>query len=247
MNELKYRPEFLSVLANYKLSPVAMDILRRTRLVLLAGPTSSGRNTIINELIKTGDYYHIVSDTTRLIRVKDGLPTEENGREYWFRSEQEMLAGLRRGQYIEAAIIHNQQVSGCNYRELAKAIVAKKIAIKDIEQVGAQTIHELYPDATIIFIIPPSFEAWMKRLRGRGDLPADEIQRRLISAREELTAALEHNYYRFVINENIIDTVAEVSAIAGFGLPDLITQRRSRQLAERLNLATKNYLLSKET
>jgi len=182
MNELKHSAEFRSVLTDYKLSPSALAILRQAPLVLLVGPTSSGRNTIIDRLVETGDYYHIVSDTTRHIRDKNGKPIEKNGREYWFRSDQDMLDGLRSGQYMEAAIIHHQQVSGCNINELVKALTTKKIALKDIEPGGAHTIHGLKPDATIIFIVPPSFEAWMQRLLGRGGIPAEELRRRLESA-----------------------------------------------------------------
>jgi guanylate kinase len=242
MGELKHRAEFRSILADYVLSPSAMNILRHTPLVLLAGPTSSGRNTIISELVKTGDYYHIVADTTRQIREKDGKPIEENGREYWFRGEEDMLADLRKGQYMEAAIIHNQQVSGCSIRELTKAREASQIAIKDIEPNGAHTIHGIKPDTTIIFIVPPSFESWMQRLRERGCLPLDEVQRRLTSACGEFMMALTHSYYVFVINEKLVSTVAEVHAVAKLGEVDPVKQQYGRQLVEALNQATREYL-----
>src|SRR5689334_7205560 len=104
MNKLKHLVEFQKVLEHYQVSDENKAILKQTRLVLLDGPTSSGRNTIIDELVKTGDYFHIVSDTTRQPRHKDGKPIEENGREYWFRSEDDVLAGLKNGDYMEAAI-----------------------------------------------------------------------------------------------------------------------------------------------
>src|SRR5579885_607634 len=111
MNRLEHLQEFKTVLANYRISPASQRILQQTNLVLLAAPTSAGRNTIIRELLKTGDYHYIVSDTTRQPRINDGIP-EQNGVEYWFRSEADILKDLAAGQYVEAAIIHNQQVSG---------------------------------------------------------------------------------------------------------------------------------------
>ncbi|HUC87863.1 MAG TPA: hypothetical protein VMR95_01815 [Candidatus Binatia bacterium] len=242
MNELKHSAEFHSVLENYKPSPAAMDILRQIKLVLLVGPTASGRNTIINELVKTGEYYHQVSDTTREIRIKDGQPIEKNGREHWFRSEEEILGGLRKGQYVEAAIIHNQQVAGRNIKEVSKALDDNKIAVQDIEPVGAQTMHDLKPDTIIIFILPPSFEIWMDRLEGRGGVPTDELLRRLVSARAELRAALDHDYYHFVINDKVENAVSEINAIVQLGQVDHEKQRRGRELAQKLKLVTVEHL-----
>ena len=238
MNELIHRTEFLSALADYKLSPAALKVVQDTKLVILAGPTSSGRNSIIAELVKNDDFYHIVSDTTRHIRLKNGKPIEKNGREYWFRSETEVLDGLRQGQYMEAAILHNQQVSGCSISELIKANKANKIAVKDIDTVGAHTIHEIKPDTTIIFILPPDFETWMQRLRGRGGIADDEIIRRLKSAHQELAAALENIYYQFVINGRLKDAVNQVQTIAKYKALDPEQQQRGRKLAEKLNSLT---------
>ncbi len=171
--------EFRSVLNGYKLSDKSLALLNATKLVLLVGPTACGRNTIISELVETGEYHHIVSDTTRLIRTKDGKPVEVNGREYWFRKEDDILLDLQNGAYMEAAIIHNQQVSGCNMRELEAARQADKIAIKDIEPDGAHFVHSMKQDTVIIFVLPPSFETWMHRLYTRSDLPEDEILLRI--------------------------------------------------------------------
>src|SRR5947209_4084329 len=120
MNELVHKAEFHTLLADYKLSKASLLTLSQTKLVLLVAPTSSGRNTIIRELLKTGDYYFIVSDTTRKPRVNDGIP-ERDGVEYWFRSEEEVLEDIKQGKYLEAAVIHEQQVSGISIRELQKA------------------------------------------------------------------------------------------------------------------------------
>jgi guanylate kinase len=242
MNELKHGAEFRSVLEGYRPSPAAMDILQQTELVLLVGPTASGRNTIIRELVNTGEYYHPVPDTTRQIRIKDGQPIEKNGREYWFRSEEEVLDGLHKGQYVEAAIIHNQQVSGRNIKELSKALGDNKIAVEDIEPVGAQFMYELKPDTIIIFILPPSFEAWMQRLLGRGGVDEDEIRRRLISAREELTAALECDYYKLVVNDKLEESIAEIQLIVKQGLISSAKQSRAQELARDLDQAIKEYL-----
>lgn len=233
MNQLRHVAEFRSVLDNYRLSETAAKTLAAVRLVLLVAPTASGRNTIIEELLKSGDYYFIVSDTTRLPRVNNGIP-EKTGREYWFRDEEAILGELRKGEFLEAAIIHNQQVSGISIRELEKARAKRKIAITDIEVAGAATIHEAKPDSLICFMVPPSFEIWLERIHKRGNMPADELQRRFTSAAKEFEAAFEDEYYRFVLNDTIAGTTAEMHDLVTTGRYDPLKEKFARETAETL-------------
>lgn len=234
--------EFRSVLNGYTLSKESLHTLLATKLALLVGPTACGRNTIINELVETGAYYHIVSDTTRTIRTKGGKPVEVNGREYWFRNEDDVLADLQQGEYMEAAIIHNQQVSGCNMRELEAAKQADKIAIKDMEPNGTHFVHGMKPDAVIIFVLPPNFDEWMHRLRTRSELPEDEIRRRLESSDAEIEVALHRDYYKFVINDRLEVAIMEVDMIAREGRTDAARQQAGRELAQQLHRDIKAYL-----
>jgi guanylate kinase len=242
MNQLKYAAEFRKVLANYHLSKAAQKTLKEVRLLLLVGPTSSGRNTLINELIKTGQYYHIVSDTTREKREKDGVSIEMDGREYWFRSEEEVLEGLKQGEYIEAAIIHNQQVSGCNFHELIAAHKARQIAIKDIEPGGAQALHDLKPDTLVVFSIAPSFDIWMERLHARGQMEPAELIRRMESAAKELETAFKCDYYRFIINDTIEGATAEVHRLATTGYYDPFKEKLARETTEKIYKQVLSYL-----
>ncbi|MEO6513933.1 MAG: hypothetical protein ABIR37_04590 [Candidatus Saccharimonadales bacterium] len=242
MNQLEHADEFRDILKDYHPSKLAKQTLADVPLMLLVGPSAAGRNTLINELVKTGKYYHIVSDTTREKRTKDGEAIEVDGREYWFHSEEEVLTGLKRGEYIEAALIHNQQVSGCNFRELIAAHDANQIAIKDIDPVGARTLHDLKPDSLIIFSVVPSFDIWMERLHSRGQMAPDELIRRMHSAEEELLTALESDYYRFIINDTVEGTTAEVHRLATTGYYDPFKERLARETTERLLGEVKRYL-----
>jgi guanylate kinase len=243
MNQLEHTAEFRSVLGSYTLSSSAKKTLEETKLVLLVGPSSSGRNTVINELVKTGDYHYVVSDTTREKRVKNGVPIEQDGREYWFRDEADVLNDLQNGEFLEAAIIHEQQVSGISIREIEKARADGRIAITDIEPTGADTIHQLKPDATVIFVVPPHFEAWIARLKRRSDLPDDEINRRILAACKEIQTALSRDYYTYVVNDELEETVEDINAIAkSSGQPDHEKQAHGRQVAENLYQAAQVYL-----
>jgi guanylate kinase len=92
---------------------------------MLSAPTAAGRNTIIKNLIMTGKYFYVISDTTRIPRINNGTP-ERSGNEYWFKTETEFLDNLKNGEYIETAIIHNQQISGISLTEMHRANRSKK-------------------------------------------------------------------------------------------------------------------------
>ena len=242
MNQLAHINEFKDVLAHYRLSDQAKRILTDLQLVVLVGPTASGKNTIIQELMKLGHYHYIVSDTTRQPRVNDGI-LEQNGREYWFKTEDEMLQALREGQFLEAALIHNQQVSGTSIRELQAALQTNKTALAEIDIVGAGKTYIAKPDTIIIFNVPPNFEVWMNRLQGRGQLPETEVRRRLEASLAEFEAALTHDYYRFVINGDIAETVAAIDAMAAQDAHDTQHEYAARELVKELHRQTNDYLL----
>jgi guanylate kinase len=231
-NRLDHLAEFREILAHYRISDTSKQILDKTKLALLVAPTAGGRNTIIRELLKTGAYHYIVSDTTRHPRVNNGVP-EQNGIEYWFRNEEEVLADLNRGKFLEAAVIHNQQVSGISIRELEQAMNENKIALADIEIIGMQNIIEAKPDTYPLFVIPPSFKEWLKRLDSRGQMAAVEKQRRLQSAYGEFKAALEKDYYLFVINDTIPHAVEQIQAITHGHINEGL-QLKAKALAEEL-------------
>lgn len=213
MNSLAHKTQFEELLLNYQPSPEVSYILNKLSIVILTAPTASGRNTIINALIDTGGYQPLVSDTTREPRVNDGV-LEKSGREYWFRSEEEFLTGLKNNEFLEAAIIHDQQVSGISLRELKKLSTSDKIAINEIEVVGADHLHALNPNTKFIFVLPPDFMIWMERLEKRGKMTTEELHRRLKSAELELQIALTRDYFSLVVNNNLIQAVHDVDLLA---------------------------------
>ncbi len=241
MNDLQYSEQFHRYLDNYRLSEAAAKKIAKLRLVLLVGPSSSGRNAVIRELLKTNEFHWIVSDTTREPRINDGVP-EVNGREYWFRSDEEVLEDIKTGHYLEAAIIHKKHVYGISVRELNKALADNKIAITDVDVVGAANIHKAKPDTLVMFVIPPSFPVWIERLHHRGVLPEEEVRRRLESALQEFQAALEEDFYVYVVNDKLDDAAAKMYELAKFGRIDPIEQEKARALVEHLLRDTRAYL-----
>ena len=242
MNQLHKLAEFRRVLSRYHPSPATLDTLQQINLALLIGPTSCGRNTIIKHLVKNGHYHSIVSDTTRRPRSNDGV-MEQDGVEYWFRSEEDILADLKKGRFLEAAIIHQQQVSGISMRELEQAATEGRVAINEIEVVGGDNVHSMKPNAKFVFILPPGFDECMARITLRGAVPEDELRRRLHSAVHEITTGLERDYYVFVVNDTFSHAAERVDNIVRFNkTPDEEYQAFARQTAEQLVVDIKSHL-----
>lgn len=232
-HSLKHYQQFKEILADYKISQRAKQALQGLKLVLMVAPTSTGRNTVIGKLLETGAYYFIVSDTTRPPQVRDGK-LEKDGEQYFFRSEEDILKDLEAGEFLEAAIIHEQQVSGISIRELEKAKNYEKIAITDIEVVGADNVMQAKPDTVAIFLVPPSYEEWHRRLEARSEMSEAELRNRLRGADKEFVAALERTYYQFVIADNLAETVAKVDRIAQVQANSSEDQK-ARELAKQLH------------
>jgi len=240
---LKHLDEFERVLENYTPSKHSLQILNSLPLVLLAGPTTAGRNTLINILVETGRYHYVVSDTTRPKRTNNGI-LERDGVEYWFKSEDEVLEGLKNGDYIEAAIIHQQQVSGQNIAQIEAAQKAHEIAINEVQNDGAASIYRFKPDTLIIFLMPPSFDKWMERIKRRGETTDAELRRRFQSATDEISDALKKDYYQFVINHEIHEAARAVDELANGRAIDPEKQQLGRDHAEQLLIDVQMFLAS---
>lgn len=233
MNHLKHFDEFEAVLAQYQPSAQAQQTLHETKLVLLTGTSSSGRNTIINRLTQSGDYHFIVSDTTRKPRTNDGV-LEQHGREYFFRSEEGMLEDLQNGMFLEAEIIHGQQVSGISIRELEKAQRQHKTAITDIDIGGISNIIRSKPDTIALMVVPPSYDEWQARVQNRGMIPADEWRRRQETACRIFEAALAGTDFQYIITRDVEVSAAQINAIVANGHQPAELQSEGRRITEQL-------------
>jgi guanylate kinase len=208
---LHHRREFQAVLKNYQPSPEAYEILRRIPLVIMLGVTGSGRNTIINHLVGSDTYHFVVSDTTRPPKLRDGA-MEQDGVQYHFRTEKEVLADLQNGLYLEAELIHNQQVSGMSIRELEQTATSGKIPVNEIDIGGTLSVRAAKPDTIFFFIIPPSFKEWLYRLRGREVMSEQELRNRLETAVKVIDEALSRNDFVFIVNESSHRSAEEIDA-----------------------------------
>ena len=236
--DLKHIESFRDILRNYSPANEAIDTLGSIELVILLGVTGSGRNTIIDRLVSTGRYHFIVSDTTRLPKVRDGL-LEQDGVQYHFRTEEEVLQDLKDGKFLEAEVIHNQQVSGISIRELERARSSGKIPINEVDIAGTVNIVAAKPDTKMFFIIPPSYDEWTRRLYAREEMSQQELSNRMNTAVRVLETGLSSDHFKFIINELPDEAAQAIDRQVTSGIFDEAHDRIAREIAQEILVETK--------
>lgn len=228
---LHNKDAFEKILAHYQVSDHAKGLLKNINMVGLGGLAGGGRNTVISYLVNNANYHFIVSDTTRPPKLRNGV-MEIDGVSYHFRREEDMLHEIEAGEFLEAEVIHNQQVSGVSIRELVNAHETGKIPIHDFEFGGLENIYNAKPDAHIIGLLPPSYDEWIRRFTEREEISEQELLNRLRTAKEVLTRMLERPYFKLVINDRIEQCASDIREIVEQGnyAPEKAAQ--CRQVAE---------------
>ena len=175
------------------------------KIIVISGASGVGKSTILAEVMKARqDLVFSVSATTRPMR-----PGEADGVNYHFISRESFLDMVRKGEFLEYDE-HHDNLYGTLFSAVKDA-TEKGHVVLDIEPNGAMNVRRKYPDAILIFIMPPSWEALEARLRGRGDTPEEQVQTRLVRARWEMDQADKYDYQ--VINDQVETCVAEVLKI----------------------------------
>lgn len=209
---LHNKQAFQDALLHYEASEHAKRVLASTPFVALSGLAGGGRNTVINHLVERYNYVFAISDTTRPPKLRDGK-MEQDGINYYFRNEEDMLRDIKNGEFIEAEIIHNQQVSGTSIREIERLVETGKIPIHDFEYGGVNNVQKTKWDATIIGLIPPNYDEWIRRLRGREIIHDQEFHNRLITAEKVLENMLSHDHFKIVVNDTIEQCIQDIRQI----------------------------------
>ena len=209
---MRNKEEFRRLLDNYRISEESSAKLQKVRMAVFSGLAASGRNTIINKLIETGLYHFLISDTTRPPKLRDGK-MEQDGVNYHFVTEEQFLDNLKNGRVIEAELIHEQQVSGTMVSEVLYAADLNKIALAEVEYLGANNIARANPNAVMIGLIPPSYDEWIRRFTSREEISSGEFRNRLLTAKNVLWNFLEKPYYKILVNDNLDEAVKKAREI----------------------------------
>ena len=146
-----------------------------------------------------------MSCTTRAAR-----PGEGDGRDYYFLSREAFLTKRDAGEFAESAEVHGR-LYGTLKREINRVLGAGKHVLLDIDVQGARQIQAAFPEAVTVFVLPPSGEVLLERLRARKSESPQQLVVRLHSALDELRAVEEYEYV--VVNDELEQAVRRVGAI----------------------------------
>jgi guanylate kinase len=186
-------------------------------LLVLSAPSGGGKSSIARNLLQgRDDLGYSVSATTRPMR--EG---ERDGVDYYFLTREEFLRRRETGAFLESAT-YGGHLYGTLRSEIDRIFASGRHAVLDIEIEGARQIRASFPNSLHLFVLPPSAEVLIGRLKGRNTEPAEAVRQRIARAVEELDAVTEYDYV--VVNQDLVIAVAQVAAIL-----DAEARRVSRQ------------------
>ncbi len=183
-----------------------MSVGRRGFPLVVAAPSGAGKTSIARALVaRVEDLVFSVSATTRAAR-----PGEREGVDYLFVGEADFDSLLESGDLLEWAVVHGRRY-GTPRAAVARAIAAGAVVVLDIDVQGARQVRSAFADAVLVFVLPPSADALVRRLAGRASEGRDELRRRLLNAKAELAEANAFDYV--VVNDELERAVDSVQAI----------------------------------
>lgn len=176
----------------------------RSRLLVLAGPTAVGKGTVAAHIRENNPEIHLsVSATTRPAR-----PGEVDGVHYYFVDDAEFDRLIAEDELLEYAVVHNRSRYGTPRAPIDAALAEGRTVLLEIDLQGARQVRKAEPAATLIFLLPPTWDELVQRLVGRGTEGAEERARRLRTAKVELAAQNEFDH--LIVNEDVATAAAEV-------------------------------------
>lgn len=183
----------------------AQSETRRGRLVVLAGPSGVGKSSVVRELRALyPDLWFSVSATTREQR-----PGERDGVDYRFVTPAEFDRMIANDELLEWANIHRgTHRSGTPRAPIEARLAAGQSALVEVDLQGARALRRTMPEAYLVFLRPPSWEALVERLVGRGTESPEFVDRRLRTAKEELAA--QDEFDAVVVNTDVRSAAAEL-------------------------------------
>ena len=167
-------------------------------LFAVAAPSGTGKSSLVKALLELDSHLVVsISHTTRKPRGQD-----QEGREYHFVEPETFRSMIDRGEFVEWAEVHGN-LYGTSRAAIEEPITGGQDVLLEIDWQGALQIKRLFPNAVLIFVLPPSYDELLLRLQRRGEDDAEVIARRMKDARHEVSQA---RHFDFVIINALFET-----------------------------------------
>ena len=179
--------------------------MKKGTLFVVSGPSGCGKGTILAEVLKDPNLYYSVSATTRAPR-----PGEVDGVNYRFMTNEAFEKLIAEDGFLEYAG-YCEHYYGSPKQPVEEHLAKGQNVILEIEVKGALQVRARFPEALSIFVMPPSFEELRRRLVGRGTETPEQIQARLLTARQEVAMAADYDY--IIVNDRVEDAALRLDHI----------------------------------
>lgn len=175
-------------------------------LLVISGPSGSGKGTVSTELLnRNDDIVFSISATTRKPRH-----TEVDGVNYFFLDEEDFKKKVEDNQFLEHAFVHTNYY-GTPRDFVMQEIDKGEIVLLEIDVQGALQVKKNYKNVVFVFLLPPTMDELKNRIIKRGTESEEDIERRFKNAFEELDFVGEYDY--FVVNDKVENAVADIENI----------------------------------
>jgi guanylate kinase len=182
------------------------EMKQRGFLVVLSGPSSAGKNTLLGAVVgKVPGLVYSVSVTTRPPRLG-----EEHGVDYYFLTPDEFHALRASGGLLEWAE-YCGYLYGTPRRFVEESLAKGHVVITDIDIEGARQIRHTMPDGVFVFLMPPSLAELGKRIRNRGADSEEAIAARMAKAVQEMKCVVDYDYW--ILNADLSEAARDLIAI----------------------------------
>ena len=187
-------------------------------LFVVAAPSGAGKSSLVKSLLEID--HHLVLSVSHTTRAPRGQ--EQHGREYLFIDEPTFRAKIKRGDFFEWAEVHGH-LYGTSRAAIEEDLQRGQDVVLEIDWQGALQIKQIFPNAVLIFVLPPSWDELLQRLRRRGEDKPEVIERRMVNARLEVAQA---RHFDFVIINALFEA-------AVFDLKTIVHSQRLKYTALR--------------
>ncbi len=175
-------------------------------LVVLSGPSGVGKSTICGELVTKHPGITISTSMT----TRPSRPGEKEGEDYFFVTREEFEQRIKDGYFLEWARVHGNYY-GTPYDKVREKMAEGWDVLLEIDVQGALQVRNVFKEAVLIFVAPPSWQELETRIKERGTEEGEVVNERLRVACEEMKACSSYDY--LVVNESLEEVVDKVASI----------------------------------